>query len=183
MFILMKTINSCSDFKGLFYFFYRFCSASPFSGTYTTLSLPFLLSLSFSGMYTPFFTVFSQHPVFGHVYCPFFTVFARPPHFRARILPFLYRFCSATTFSGTYTTALSLPFLLGLYILGHVYSSFFTVFPLTPRFRARILPFLYRFCSATPFSGTYTALSLPFLLGCPVFGHDTAFFTIKGQRY
>jgi hypothetical protein len=74
--------QSWSDSTGLLYPFYRFCSATTFLGTYTALSLPFLLC----------------HYIFGHVYCPFFTVFALLPHFRACILPFLYRFYSDLPF-------------------------------------------------------------------------------------
>ena len=100
-------------------------------------------------------------------------------------LLFLYHFYSASPFSGTFAT-LSLPFLLCLFIFGHVYCSFFTVFALPLHFRACILPFLYRFCSAAPFSGTYTALSLPFLLYLSIFGHETPiayFFLIHSFHF
>ena len=92
--ILMNPIKSWSDSIDLLYRFYRLCSATSFPGTYTALSLPFLLC----------------RPISGHVYCPFFTVFALPLHFQARILPILYRFFPASSFSDTYT-ALLLPFL------------------------------------------------------------------------
>jgi hypothetical protein len=87
-----------------------------------------------------------------------------------RFLYFLYHFYTAAPFSGTYT-ALSLPFLHCRSIFGHVYWPFFTVFTPPLHFRVRILAFLYRFYTAAPFSGTYTGLSLPFLLTHAIFGH------------